>query len=52
MSTTSDHFPTKVEGLPEARPHETVELADGDELDLVISPVAKRLGGDAVRMLA
>jgi FtsP/CotA-like multicopper oxidase with cupredoxin domain len=52
MSTTSDHFPTKVEGLPEARPHEMVELADGDELDLVISPVAKRLGGDTVRMLA
>jgi FtsP/CotA-like multicopper oxidase with cupredoxin domain len=52
MSITSDHFPTTVEGLPEARPSELVELADGDELDLVISPVAKRLGDDTVRMLS
>jgi FtsP/CotA-like multicopper oxidase with cupredoxin domain len=52
MSPTSHHFPTTVEGLPEARQSELVELADGDELDLVISPVAKRLGDDRVRMLA
>jgi FtsP/CotA-like multicopper oxidase with cupredoxin domain len=52
MNTTSDHFPTTVEGLAEARRHEMLELADGDELDLVICPVAKRLGDDTVRMLA
>ena len=43
MSTTSDHFPTEVAGLPEARPSETVELSDGDHFDLHIAPVAKRI---------
>src|SRR6185437_15121483 len=52
MGTTSQHFPTAVDGLQEARPPEIVELADGDEFQLVISPVAKRLGTDVVRMLA
>ena len=52
MSTTSDHFPTTVEGLPETHTPEIVELADGDEFDLVISPVAKRLGDETVRMLS
>jgi FtsP/CotA-like multicopper oxidase with cupredoxin domain len=51
MSTTPDHFPTEVEGLPEARPSEVVELADGDEFDLRITPVAKRIGDSTVRML-
>ncbi len=37
MSTT-DHFPTDTEGLPEATPSETVELADGQEFDLRIAP--------------
>ena len=52
MGTTSDHFPTEVAGLPEARASELVELGDGDELDLRIAPVAKRLGDQTVRMLA
>jgi FtsP/CotA-like multicopper oxidase with cupredoxin domain len=52
MSTTSDHFPTDVTGLPEARATELVELADGDQFDLRIAPVAKRLGDATVRMLA
>src|ERR1700704_2499575 len=52
MSTTSDHFPTGVAGLPEARATELVELADGDRFDLRIAPVAKRLGDATVRMLA
>src|SRR5688572_23523215 len=52
MSTTPDHFPTDVEGLPEARSPERVELSDGDEFDLRIGPVAKSVGGDTVRMLA
>src|SRR5918992_1056918 len=52
MSTTRDHFPTEIEGLPEARPPELVELSDGDRFDLRIAPVAKRLGDTTVRMLA
>jgi FtsP/CotA-like multicopper oxidase with cupredoxin domain len=52
MSTSPDHFPTDVEGLPEARAPERVELSDGDEFSLRIGPVAKRLGDDKVRMLA
>jgi FtsP/CotA-like multicopper oxidase with cupredoxin domain len=52
MSTTRDHFPTEIEGLPEARPPELVELSDGDRFNLRIAPVAKRLGDATVRMLA
>jgi FtsP/CotA-like multicopper oxidase with cupredoxin domain len=52
MSTTSDHFPTDVAGLPKARPPEPVELSDGDEFDLRVAPVAKRVGDTTVRMLA
>ncbi|HEU5261523.1 MAG TPA: multicopper oxidase family protein [Gemmatimonadales bacterium] len=52
MSTTPDHFPTETTGLPEARSPELFELADGDQFDLRIAPVAKRLGDATVRMLA
>src|ERR687895_507091 len=52
MSTTRDHFPTDIEGLPEARRPELVELSDGDRFELGIAPVAKRLGATTVRMLA
>ena len=52
MSTTSDQFPTEVAGLPEASASELVELADGERFELRIAPVAKRLQGTAVRMLA
>ena len=34
------------------RPTEVVELADGDEFELRIAPVAKRIGDATVRMLA
>jgi FtsP/CotA-like multicopper oxidase with cupredoxin domain len=50
MSTT-DHFPIDTAGLPEATSPEVVELADGAEFDLRITPVAKRLGDATVRML-
>jgi FtsP/CotA-like multicopper oxidase with cupredoxin domain len=50
MSTT-DNFPTDTAGLPEATSPEVVELADGAEFDLSITPVAKRLGDATVRML-
>jgi FtsP/CotA-like multicopper oxidase with cupredoxin domain len=52
MSTTSDHFPTDVAGLPAAHATEVVELADEDQFELRITPVAKRLGDATVRMLA
>jgi FtsP/CotA-like multicopper oxidase with cupredoxin domain len=52
MSATPDHFPTDVEGLPEAHAPERVELSNGDEFNLRIGPVAKRIGDDTVRMLA
>jgi FtsP/CotA-like multicopper oxidase with cupredoxin domain len=52
MSTTRDQFPTDVSGLPEAAPPQLVELADGDQFDLTIAPVAKQLGDATVRMLA
>ena len=50
MSTT-DAFPTDTAGLPNATSPEVVELADGAEFDLRITPVAKRLGDATVRML-
>src|SRR5918994_263056 len=52
MSTTPDHFPTDVTGLPDARSPELVELSDGDRFELRIAPVAKRLGDATVRLLA
>ena len=47
----AEFFPTDPAGLPEASRPELLELADGDELDLRVGPVAKRLGGTTVRML-
>jgi FtsP/CotA-like multicopper oxidase with cupredoxin domain len=52
MSATHDPFPTDVTGLAEARSPELVGLEDGDEFELRIAPVAKRIGDDTVRMLA
>ena len=45
-------FPTDPSGLPEAGPHQLLELADGDTLNLRVGPVAKRLGDTTVRMLS
>ena len=44
-------FPRETEGLPEAGRTELVELADGDEFELEIKPVKKRIGDATVRML-
>jgi FtsP/CotA-like multicopper oxidase with cupredoxin domain len=52
MSDTTSHFPTDTTGLPEAGTPELVELSDGDELELRVAPVTKRLGDATVRMLA
>src|SRR5215216_8039175 len=48
----TDKFSTDPAGLPECQPPEVVELYDGDEFDLRIGPVAKRLADSTVRMLA
>jgi FtsP/CotA-like multicopper oxidase with cupredoxin domain len=48
----TDELPRETEGLPEARKTELVELADGNEFELEIIPVKKRIGGATVRMLA
>jgi FtsP/CotA-like multicopper oxidase with cupredoxin domain len=45
-------LPTATEGLPDARDTQVVELADGDEFELEIAPVKKRIGDATVRMLA
>ena len=57
QETEMTHLPT-ITSRPSTRPSrraraaEVVELADGDEFDLRIAPVAKRLGDATVRMLA
>jgi FtsP/CotA-like multicopper oxidase with cupredoxin domain len=45
-------LPRETEGLPDARQTEIAELADGDEYELEIMPVKKRIGDATVRMLA
>jgi FtsP/CotA-like multicopper oxidase with cupredoxin domain len=45
-------FSSDISGLPECRPTEVVELADGDALDLRIAAVVNQVGEDSVRMLA
>ena len=47
----AEFFPTDPTGLPEATATELLELADGDNLNLQIAPIAKRLDGTTVRML-
>jgi FtsP/CotA-like multicopper oxidase with cupredoxin domain len=52
MSTSEHQFTTDVTDLPPAQTTEVVDLADGGRYGLRIAPVAKRMGGDTVRMLA
>jgi FtsP/CotA-like multicopper oxidase with cupredoxin domain len=49
---TSEHFPTGTAGLVEAVGSEVIDLTDGDEVELRIAPVTKRIGDSTVRMLA
>ena len=44
-------MPRETEGLPEARTTDVVELGDGDEFQLEIVSVKKRIGDATVRML-
>jgi FtsP/CotA-like multicopper oxidase with cupredoxin domain len=50
--STSDRFPTDTAGLPEARSPQVVDLSDGDEFNLRITPVAKEIDDARVRMLS
>jgi FtsP/CotA-like multicopper oxidase with cupredoxin domain len=52
INAESGHFPTDSTGLHEAVGPEIIDLADGDEFDLRIAPVAKQIGEGPVRMLA
>ena len=47
-----ESFPTDTTGLPEATRSQVASLRDGDEFELEIAPVAKRIGDATVRMLA
>jgi FtsP/CotA-like multicopper oxidase with cupredoxin domain len=47
----TDTFPTETAGLQDAAQSETVELSDGAQFRLSITPVRKRLGDHTVRML-
>ena len=47
----TDAFPTDTAGLADAAHSDTIDLTDGAEFRLAISPVRKRLGDDTVRML-
>jgi FtsP/CotA-like multicopper oxidase with cupredoxin domain len=51
-TTVLEQLPTETTGLPEASRPELLELSDGDEFELEIVPVAKRIGDATVRMLA
>ncbi|MBV8993306.1 MAG: multicopper oxidase domain-containing protein, partial [Pseudonocardiales bacterium] len=50
-AASAGSFPTDPAGLPQATRPALLELADGDDLDLRIGPVAKQLGDTTVRML-
>ena len=52
MTTEIKPFPASIRGLVAADAPALVELADGDSYDLVIAPLAKRIGDHDVRMLA
>jgi FtsP/CotA-like multicopper oxidase with cupredoxin domain len=52
MTRDAESFPADVEGLAPAGRPAVVELSDGDSFDLLIAPVAKRIGRETVRMLA
>ena len=45
-------FPSDPTGLPDARPPQPLVCGDGDRVGLDVAPVAKRLGGTTVRMVA
>jgi FtsP/CotA-like multicopper oxidase with cupredoxin domain len=51
INAPSDLFPSDIEDLPAAERPRSFDLSEGDRLDLLIAPVAKRIGDLTVRML-
>ena len=49
---TSEHFPTDTAGLVEAVGSQVIDLDNGDDVELRIAPVTKRISDENVRMLA
>ena len=52
MNSAGDKFSTETVGLAVAQATELVELSEGDEFELRISPVVKDVNGAMLRMLA
>jgi FtsP/CotA-like multicopper oxidase with cupredoxin domain len=48
---SDDLFTTETDGLPQASPPQEVRLNDGDQVDLRITPVRKRIDDAELRML-
>ena len=51
QTATSDLFTTETTGLRDALPPKVIRLSDGDQLDLRITPVRKRVDDAELRML-
>ena len=51
QTATSDLFTTETTGLRDALPPQVIRLSDGDQLDLRITPVRKRIDDAELRML-
>jgi FtsP/CotA-like multicopper oxidase with cupredoxin domain len=50
-ATSGDLFTTETAGLPDASPLQVIRLNDGDQFDLRITPVRKRIDDAELRML-
>jgi FtsP/CotA-like multicopper oxidase with cupredoxin domain len=50
-ATSGDLFTTETAGLPDASPPQVIRLNDGDQFDLRITPVRKRIDDAELRML-
>ena len=50
-ATPGDLFTTETAGLPDASPPQVIRLNDGDQFDLRITPVRKRIDDAELRML-
>jgi FtsP/CotA-like multicopper oxidase with cupredoxin domain len=49
---TEEHFPRDTADLPDAVPSRSVEIGDGERIELRIAPVKKQIGEATLRMLA
>lgn len=51
MNAQTSYFPSETRGLSEAKPTDSLDLVDGAAVDLRITPLAKQIGDNVVRML-